>query len=53
MLLLRAGSQYWHNNSSKNPGDMNYKVLAKKARYFKHDEKGVATIAVNGGFKRD
>ena len=27
-----------------NPDDMNYEVLAKKARYFKQDEKGVAAM---------
>lgn len=27
-----------------NPDDMNYEELARKARYFKQDEKGVATM---------
>ncbi len=30
--------------SCTNPEDMNYEVLAKKARYFKQDEKGVAAM---------
>lgn len=30
--------------SCTNPEDMNYEVLARKARYFKQDEKGVATM---------
>lgn len=30
--------------SCTNPEDMNYEALAKKARYFKQDEKGVATM---------
>ena len=30
-----------HGFSCTNPDDMNYKVLAPKARYFKRDEKGV------------
>lgn len=30
--------------SCTNPDDMNYEALAKKARYFKQDEKGVATM---------
>ena len=33
-----------HDFSCTNPYDMNYEVLAKKARYFKQDEKGVATM---------
>ena len=33
-----------HDFSCTNPDDMNYEALAKKARYFKHDEKGVATM---------
>ena len=33
-----------HDFSCTNPDDMNYEVLAKKARYFKQDEKGVATM---------
>ena len=31
--------------SCTNPEDMNYEVLAKKARYFKQDEKGVAIMS--------
>lgn len=31
-----------HDFSCPNPDDMNYEVLAKRARYFKRDEKGVA-----------
>ncbi len=27
-----------------NPDDMNYEALAKKARYFKRDEKGVVSM---------
>jgi hypothetical protein len=34
-----------HDFSCTNPDDMNYEVLAKKARYFKRDEKGVATMS--------
>ena len=30
--------------SCTNPDDMNFEALAKKARYFKQDEKGVATM---------
>jgi len=33
-----------HDFSRTNPDDMNYEALAKKARYFKRDEKGVATM---------
>jgi hypothetical protein len=33
-----------HDFSCTNPDDMNYEALAKKARYFKHDEKGVSTM---------
>jgi len=33
-----------HDFSCTNPDDMNYKVLAEKARYFKQDEKGVAVM---------
>ena len=33
-----------HDFSCTNPDDMNYEVLAKKAKYFKQDEKGVATM---------
>ena len=33
-----------HDFSCTNPDDMNYEVLAKKARYFKQDEKGVAVM---------
>ncbi len=33
-----------HDFSCTNPDDMNYEVLAKKARYFKQDEKGVAAM---------
>ena len=33
-----------HDFSCTNPDDMNYEALAKKARYFKQDEKGVATM---------
>ena len=31
--------------SCTNPDDMNYEALAKKARYFKQDEKGVAAMS--------
>jgi hypothetical protein len=34
-----------HDFSCTNPDDMNYEVLAKKARYFKQDEKGVAAMS--------
>ena len=34
-----------HDFSCKNPDDMNYEALAKKARYFKQDEKGVAAMS--------
>ncbi len=33
-----------HDFSCTNPDDMNYEALAKKARYFKQDLKGVATM---------
>ena len=33
-----------HDFSCTNPDDMNYEALARKARYFKQDEKGVATM---------
>ncbi len=33
-----------HDFSCTNPDDMNYEALAKKARYFKQDEKGVAKM---------
>ena len=33
-----------HDFSCTNPDDMNYEALAKKARYYKQDEKGVAAM---------
>ena len=33
-----------HDFSCTNPDDMNYEALAKKARYYKQDEKGVAVM---------
>ena len=33
-----------HDFSCTNPDDMNFEALAKKARYFKQDEEGVATM---------
>lgn len=33
-----------HDFSCTNPNDMNYEALAKRARYFKEDEKGVAAM---------
>ena len=33
-----------HDFSCTNPDDMNYETLAKKARYFKQNEKGVAAM---------
>ena len=33
-----------HDFSCSNPDDMNYKALAEKAKYFKQDEEGVATM---------
>ena len=33
-----------HDFSCTNPNDMNYEVLAEKARYYKQDEKGVAAM---------
>ncbi len=33
-----------HDFSCTDPDDMNYEVLAKKARYFKQDKEGVATM---------
>ena len=33
-----------HDFSCTDPDDMNYEALAKKARYFKKDEKGVAAM---------
>ena len=35
-----------HDFSCTNPDDMNYEALAKKARYYKRDEKGVATMCL-------
>ena len=32
-----------HDFSCTNPNDMNYKELAKKARYFKEEKEGVAS----------
>lgn len=51
--ILYVNGQYRGNDeigklmydfSCTNPDDMNYEVLAQKARYFKQDEKGVATM---------
>ena len=33
-----------HDFSCTNPNDMNYEALAKRAKYFKEDEKGVAAM---------
>ncbi len=33
-----------HDFSCTNPDDMNFETLAKRARYFKQDEKGVAAM---------
>ena len=33
-----------HDFSCTNPDDMNYEALAKKARYFKQDRKGITTM---------
>lgn len=33
-----------HDFSCTNPNDMNYEALAKRARYFKQEEKGVAAM---------
>ena len=33
-----------HDFSCTNPDDMNFEALAKKARYFKQDEKGVTVM---------
>ena len=33
-----------HDFYCTNPKDMNYKILAERVRYFKEDEKGVATM---------
>ena len=33
-----------HDFSCTNPEDMNFEALAKRARYFKQDEKGVAVM---------
>ena len=33
-----------HDFSCTNAKDMNYKILADRVRYFKEDEKGVATM---------
>lgn len=41
--ILKSGDDT-HDFSCTNPDDMNYEVLAKKARYFKLDEKGVTTM---------
>ena len=37
-------SKLMHDFSCTNPEDINFEALAKKARYFKQDEKGVAAI---------
>lgn len=51
--ILYVNGQYRGNDeigklmydfSCTNPDDMNYEVLAQKARYFKQNEKGVATM---------
>lgn len=34
-----------HDFSCTNPDDMNYDALAKRARYFKQDEKGVRSMS--------
>lgn len=34
-----------HDFSCTNPNDMNYKELAKKARYFKEEKEGVASMS--------
>ncbi len=39
-----AVGKLMHDFSCSNPDDMNYEVLAKKARYFKKDKKGVAAM---------
>lgn len=39
-----AVGKLMYDFSCTNPDDMNYEVLAKKARYFKQNEKGVATM---------
>ena len=33
-----------HDFSCSNPDEMNYEALAKKARYYKQDEEGVAAM---------
>ena len=33
-----------HDFYCTDPKDMNYKILAERVRYFKEDEKGVATM---------
>ena len=33
-----------HDFSCTNPNDMNYEALAKRARFFKEDEKGIAAM---------
>lgn len=39
-----AVGKLMHDFSCTDPDDMNYQILAKKARYFKQDEKGVAAM---------
>ena len=34
-----------HDFSCNNPDDMNFEALAKKARYFKQDDKGVVVMS--------
>lgn len=39
-----AVGKLMHDFSCSNPDDMNYDILAQKARYYKSDEKGVAAM---------
>ena len=41
---MSTTEQTHQQDSCTNPDDMNYEALAKRARYFKQDEKGVAAM---------
>ena len=44
MQMLTMKGKLMHDFFCIDPDDMNYKELADKVRYFKEDEKGVATM---------
>ena len=41
---MSTTEQTHQQDSCTNPDDMNYEALAKRARYFRQDEKGVAAM---------